>query len=76
MCNGEWLHEFYRIEECTGSVQMTQAGWSLQLRHRHYSGSWSKSCVDVFEALSLDELLEALEATVRAWDDRRHVADG
>lgn len=76
MCAGEFLHEFYRIEECLGSIRMGQDGWFLQLRHRHYSGSWSQSCVDEFGPLSFDELLDAFTSEVVTWEGRRHIADG
>lgn len=67
MCESDSLSQFYPIREALGSLSLSPTGWRLSLRHRHFSGSWSSCSVDVFEHLTVGELVDVLEATQASW---------
>lgn len=67
MCDSERLSQLYPVVEATGCITLKSHGWSLSLRHRHFSGSWSDCSLEVFERLTIGELQDVLDAHVAAW---------
>lgn len=67
MCITDRLSQFHPVVEATGCVTLKSRGWSLSLRHRHYSGSWGDCALEVFESLTIGELQDVLDAHVAAW---------
>lgn len=67
MCSSDSFSQFYPVTHCLGSLNLSPLGWSLSLRHLHYSGSWSDCSVDTFEALTTEELADVLSALRDNW---------
>lgn len=70
VCTSNELSQFYNVEQALGSLTFDRDGWSLRLRHRHFSGSWSSCSVDEFDRLTLGELMDVLDAVAAAWSVR------
>lgn len=67
MCTSDSLSQFFRVTSCQGSLSLKPGGWSLSLRHLHWSGKWSDCSVDTFEDLTLSELLDVLTSLHDSW---------
>lgn len=68
-CTGnDSLSVFYSIDH--GLIEVWKSGgyWRLSLRHQHFTGNLGDCDVELYEALTVDELVDVLEASLRRYD--------
>ena len=58
------LTVFDRIDGLRLDLERNMDGWSLRIRHRHVAGRWVDCDFEYYEALTIAEVLDVLEATV------------
>jgi hypothetical protein len=68
MCISDSLSQFYPVVWATGGLNLKPGGWSLSLRHRHFSGHWLDCSVEEFEGLTLAELTDVLLSLSAGWE--------
>lgn len=68
-CTGnDRLSVFYSIEQVLIELEKHEGYWRLKSRHRHYSGELAQCDPEQYEALTVDEIVDVLEALLRRVD--------